>query len=124
MLDLILLLAAGAAVAAAWITLAPVGVGGGSLGAVAGKSMEPTLRSGDLIVVRPGAYRVGEIVAYRSGGGLVVHRIVSVANGRLVMRGDANDDVDPVRRYDIARERCSCERVEDRDQGPILIPCI
>jgi signal peptidase I len=93
-----LLLVAGVSVVAAWVTFAPADLGGGGrVGVVAGKSMEPALRSGDLIVVRPGAYAVGEVVAYRSGSRLVVHRVVATDGGRLVLQGDANDDFDAVR---------------------------
>jgi signal peptidase I len=96
--DLALFVVVGLAVLVAWATVAPASLGGGSrYGAVVGTSMEPNLSAGDLIVVRPGTYRAGEIVAYRAGGRLVVHRVVGVDHGRLVLRGDANGTVDPLR---------------------------
>jgi signal peptidase len=97
-LDLALFVVVGLALLVAWATLAPASLGGGSrYGAVVGTSMEPSLSPGDLIVVRPGTYRVGEIVAYRAGGRLVVHRVVEADDGRFVLRGDANGTVDPLR---------------------------
>ena len=85
----------GLTVLVAWMTLAPASFGGGSrYGAVSGMSMEPNLSAGDMIVVRPGTYRVGDIVAYRAGDRLVVHRVVGVADGRLVLRGDGNAAAD------------------------------
>lgn len=65
--------------------------------AVLSDSMTPTLRRGDLIVVRetpPAQIRVGDIVAYRSAGAVVVHRVITVrrdAGGSFafVTKGDA-----------------------------------
>jgi signal peptidase I len=96
--DLAVYVVVGLTVLVAWMTLAPPSLGGGSrYGAVVGTSMEPNLTAGDLIVVRPGTYRVGDIVAYRADGRLVVHRVVEAHGGRLVLRGDANGTVDPLR---------------------------
>ena len=68
---------------------------------VLGTSMAPTLKTGDLVVVRAEpAYEPGEIVAYRQpgdGGAIVVHRVVEIDGDRLVLRGDANETVDAVR---------------------------
>jgi signal peptidase I len=72
---------------------------------VDGTSMEPTLRTGDLAVVRrSGSYQIGEIVAYHptdpiySMSGLVIHRIVggSAEDGYLT-RGDNRPNDDPWR---------------------------
>jgi signal peptidase len=63
---------------------------------VSGRSMHPTLRDGDLALVRRApSYAVGDIVAFRvsegefGAGGIVIHRIVggSPSEG-YVMRGD------------------------------------
>jgi signal peptidase len=63
---------------------------------VAGTSMLPTLKTGDVVLVkRKPSYRVGDIVAYRipkgqpAAGGRVIHRIVggSAATG-YILRGD------------------------------------
>ena len=69
---------------------------------VAGRSMEPTLHDGDVVLVWPqGSYRRGEITPYvvRPGepdeGTLVIHRIVDGdAVGGFVMKGDNNSSPD------------------------------
>jgi signal peptidase I len=86
------------ALLAAWaLTLRPTSLGGRAVYiTVTGTSMQPTLRSGDLVVLRKQtSYHTGEIVAYRVPGGQpgagsrVIHRIVggSGATG-YVTRGD------------------------------------
>lgn len=63
---------------------------------VAGTSMLPTLRSGDLVIVhRRADYRVGDVVAYRvpagnaGAGSQVIHRIVGgSARAGFVFQGD------------------------------------
>ncbi len=65
---------------------------------IRGSSMEPRFHSGDLALVRPsGSYAVGDIVAYRSQSlhTTVMHRIVSVQNGRYSFKGDNNSFLDP-----------------------------
>jgi signal peptidase len=80
-----------------FLTLRPATLGGpATYLLVAGGSMEPTLRSGDLVVaLAADAYAIGDVVAFRADGGLVVHRIVggSAADG-LVTRGDNRDRED------------------------------
>ena len=83
---------------AAWFLVLRPGVLGGPAGyiLVSGRSMEPTVHEGSLVVtLRQSAYRVGEIVAYRipegepASGLLVIHRIVGGSSGAgFVMRGD------------------------------------
>lgn len=89
------------ALALAWWFFAPQQLGGRSTYATAyGTSMEPQLERGDLVVTRErGDYRVGDVVAYRSGqlGRLVVHRIVAIQGNRYTFKGDANDFVDSER---------------------------
>lgn len=93
-----------AAALAAWFALLrPVPLGGSTTFLwVSGTSMQPTLRSGDLVALRRADhYDVGQIVAYRvpkgdpGAGSLVIHRIVGgdPAHG-FVMRGDNRDHVD------------------------------
>src|SRR5258705_12620813 len=76
-----------AAVAAAWLMLAPIGFGGSTgYALVVGSSMEPRIQRGDLVLVRQSAgYGVGDVVAYRSAvlGRTVLHRIV--LRGDLVL---------------------------------------
>jgi len=66
-------------VGALWfVALRPTGLGGpAGYIIVAGHSMEPTLVTGDLVITqRRSSYAVGDIVAFSTGGGLVIHRIV------------------------------------------------
>jgi signal peptidase len=74
-----------------WLLLRPTTLGGSaSYVVVSGTSMEPVLRSGDLVVVsRSDRYSTGEIVAFHADGGLVVHRIVGGnASSGFTVRGD------------------------------------
>jgi signal peptidase I len=59
---------------------------------VAGGSMEPALRPGDLVVVaRRERPAVGEIVLMHAGRSLVLHRVTRVdRDGSVRTRGDAN----------------------------------
>lgn len=86
-----------AALAAWFVVLRPTGLGGpASYIFVSGVSMQPTLVTGDLVVLqRHEAYGAGDIVAYHvpegqpGAGALVIHRIIggSAADGFLV-QGD------------------------------------
>lgn len=81
------------AMGAFWVAFAPTVAGGRSAYViVAGASMEPTLRRGDLVIARQAeAYSVGEIVTYRHPTvGPVIHRIVSELDGKYTLQGDAN----------------------------------
>ncbi|MEX0658505.1 MAG: signal peptidase I [Egibacteraceae bacterium] len=65
-----------------------------------GNSMEPTYRSGDVVVVRRADhYAVGDIAAYRSPtlGQVVLHRIVDTDGDAFVLSGDNNAWLDPER---------------------------
>jgi signal peptidase I len=84
-----------------FVMFAPTTVGGAtSYVIVSGSSMKPTLAEGDLVVVRQGRYEVGDIVAFETGNGLVIHRIVGgSAEEGFVMQGDnkpAPDNWTPV----------------------------
>ncbi len=75
------------------------------LAAVESRSMEPTLKPGDLIVVKgvkPGELKVGDIILFKDPlgrGRYIVHRIVGIVvnNGRVFYRtkGDNNPSPDP-----------------------------
>jgi signal peptidase I len=74
---------------------------------VAGLSMSPALRPGDLVIVRKKARPLeGSIVLVRAPGhGAVLHRVVGMGlDGSVTTKGDANqiDDSEKVRRTDIA----------------------
>jgi signal peptidase I len=91
--------AALACTAAAWLFLAPPGLGGGtSYAVIYGTSMEPHFHRGDLVLLRRRpSYRIGEIVGYRSLKLRrdVLHRIVALQGGRYTFKGDNNGFVDP-----------------------------
>jgi signal peptidase len=76
-----------------WLTFAPTVAGGRSAYViVAGASMEPTLRRGDLVIARQSeTYQVGDIVTYRHPTvGPVIHRVIAVEDGTYTLQGDAN----------------------------------
>jgi signal peptidase I len=87
-----------ALIGAWWFTLGPTALGGpASYIAVEGHSMDGTYATGDLIVLHErDTYRTGQVIAFRAGGGQVIHRIVG-GNGRTgyTTQGDNNPDVDP-----------------------------
>jgi hypothetical protein len=62
-----------------------------------GWSMAPALRDGDRLRVEPLAAEPtpGEIVLVRRGAVLVAHRLIALADGRAITRGDACPDDDP-----------------------------
>lgn len=82
----------------AWDAIAPVQLGGRvSYVNVRGVSMEPTLYTGDLMVMRrQDTYEVGQIVAFTSdmNGAVIVHRIVDISGDRHLLKGDNNTFLD------------------------------
>jgi hypothetical protein len=58
--------------------------------------MEPTLRTDDLVITRKqAAYRLGDVVAFRASGGMVIHRIVGGnGNDGYDLKGDNNSWID------------------------------
>ena len=86
----------GAVLVAAWaFLLRPPFLGGpASYVIVSGHSMEPTLYTGDLVIVHErDEYVVGDMVAFEiEGGSQVIHRIVGgSASEGFVLQGDNND---------------------------------
>ena len=77
-----------------WLAFAPTSLGGSyNYVTTYGTSMEPTLHRGDLAIVRAQpAYRVGDVVAYRSSvlHTIVLHRIIGRDGDRFVFKGDNN----------------------------------
>ncbi len=94
-----------------WATVAPATLGGAATYVITqGSSMEPGVQRGDLVVLRAhDAYRVGDVVAYRSRDlkRTVLHRIVARDGTRFVLKGDNNNWVDPEkpRRSDLLGKR-------------------
>lgn len=67
---------------------------------VQGVSMRPLFRAGDVIAVQKREeYRIGDILVYPyKREGLLVHRLLRVANGRLYCKGDNSfrlEDMEP-----------------------------
>ncbi|HSN95475.1 MAG TPA: signal peptidase I [Anaerolineaceae bacterium] len=58
-------------------------------------SMEPAIRTGDLVVIREArSYKIGDVITYRSGSSLITHRIVSLKGDGFITQGDANNTPD------------------------------
>jgi signal peptidase I len=63
----------------------------------AGTSMQPTIPAGAAVTVRCGGdVAVGDVITYVWKDRPIVHRIVAVARGRFLTRGDAEVLPDPV----------------------------
>ncbi|MEW6473990.1 MAG: signal peptidase I [Actinomycetota bacterium] len=84
------------------VALRPLALGGSAAYVVvSGRSMEPTYRTGDLVIVRAApAYDIGDIVAFRvpdeSTGRrpVVIHRIVAGDASGYVLQGDNKKERD------------------------------
>ena len=64
--------------------------------------MDPAIPVHSVVLVQPAApekLQPGEIVAYRSGSSVVIHRLVEnhIVEGKLVTKGDANAEPDPLK---------------------------
>jgi len=80
--------------------LRPVALGGPvQYVLVEGTSMEPTLSTGDLVLVRKqDDYAVGDVISFRTPIGPVIHRIIDGnSSDGFVSMGDNNEIVDPWR---------------------------
>lgn len=64
------------------------------LAAVSGSSMWPTLKKGDLVVLKGVGdvedLEVGDIISFQHEKGLAIHRIVSIDGETIVTKGDGN----------------------------------
>ena len=70
----------------------PFGIG---ISVVLTGSMEPTISTNDLIIVREtNDYEVGDIVVFQDHSSLVVHKIIRIEGDQIVTKGDANDTED------------------------------
>ncbi len=117
-------------VVAVLAVVVPVGAWPLAYVVVRGDSMEPTISSGDVVVLMSRTeYRLGEVVAYRvpeMGGAVILHRIVdrvdeidegqgaSAVSSRYVLRGDNNAFED--------RHRPSTSQIVGRSAGTIPTP--
>ena len=58
-------------------------------------SMEPTLKVNDLVfVAEQEDYKVDDIVVYQSSNQLIIHRIISITDDKVITKGDANNTSD------------------------------
>jgi signal peptidase I len=81
-----------------YLLCAPTGLGGPvGLIWVSGTSMEPGLKTGDLVIVyEHDSYEVGDVVAFEIlGGGQVIHRIIERTDDGYRFQGDNRDFADP-----------------------------
>jgi signal peptidase I len=59
-------------------------------------SMAPTIPPKSAVLVRQGAYHVGQVVTFTEDGQTVTHRLVSIdARGLITTKGDGNATADP-----------------------------
>ena len=73
-----------------------------------GASMHPFIADGDVVTVSPIAGRrvvCGDIVACRTGDGVVVHRLVGRTGGRFIVRGDNCESCDGLADVDMVLGR-------------------
>ena len=58
-------------------------------------SMTPTIPSKSAVLVKKGAYQLGQVISFRTQNGVVTHRLTKRdADGTLITKGDANRTVD------------------------------
>jgi signal peptidase len=63
---------------------------------VKSRSMYPTLDIGDIVIVKGSRdYMVGDVIVFRYGREIVVHRIFNITGRGIVTKGDANEKPDP-----------------------------
>ena len=85
----------------------PTKLFGNALLIVTTGSMEPTIKSGELIIIREKEkYEIGDIVTYKDNEGfLITHRIVKKDNKHIITKGDANNVND---------EKSTLEKIEGK----------
>lgn len=88
-----------AVVVGSWVVVGPTSLGGpASYVIVDGTSMEPTYRSGDLVIARTQeAYGVGDVITYDAPIGAkfpVIHRVTAATDEGYVTQGDNRDQAD------------------------------
>ena len=62
---------------------------------VLGSSMLPVIQPGDVLRVEAGPVQPGDIIVFTGEGSLCAHRLLALADGMAIARGDGN------RRYDV-----------------------
>ncbi len=94
-----------------------------ALAVVDGRSMEPTLQPGDLVVVVRKIsledVSVGDVVVYRRGGTLIIHRVIRVEGDTLITKGDNNLLHDPPVRF-----QAVLGKVLELGDSPLKVPLV
>ena len=64
---------------------------------IASGSMRPSLEIGDIVLIaKTERLNVGDVIAFATEGGVVVHRIINtIPGGLFITKGDANRNIDP-----------------------------
>ncbi len=61
-------------------------------------SMEPVIKTGSLVFVNHNAkfsdLKVGDVITFKTGDVVVTHRVHEVKDGKIVTKGDANENAD------------------------------
>lgn len=60
-------------------------------------SMAPTIRAGDVVLIKPITSEIttGMIITYNHGSKAITHRVVMVNGDKLYTKGDNSDQIDP-----------------------------
>lgn len=62
---------------------------------IATGSMEPALKVKDVIIVKKAdEFNVNDIITYKDGKDMITHRIISIDDGVITTKGDANNSLD------------------------------
>ena len=95
------LILAGLGLVAVFVAVSALNLPGGwKLFTVQSGSMQPAIRVGSLVLVKPaGEYAVDEVITFKTGPAPTTHRINRIEAGVIITKGDANDtpDSEPVR---------------------------
>jgi len=74
------------------------------LAAITSGSMWPTLKKGDLILIKgvdnKEEIKEGDIVVYRNPKGFTIHRVIKINENSLITKGDANNISDSAVSYE------------------------
>jgi signal peptidase len=74
------------------------------MAAITSGSMWPTLKKGDLILIKGVDSReeigVGDVIVYKNPKGFTIHRVVKLNEDTVVTKGDANNTLDAAISYD------------------------
>lgn len=96
-------------VIAFYLPVAVAGIRGHEVYNVVSGSMEPEIPVGSVIYVEPvppEEIAEGDVIAFRSGGSVIAHRVVKnrVGEGEFITKGDANseNDMNPVKYRELA----------------------